>query len=85
MKNLLKLAKTVNSMLVVITIGGKVGYIIIDSDFNELVSIEACTYSDGSKWLVKNRCKSTISYYKSLSSINKEVISKGFTGYKFKP
>lgn len=60
------------------------GFAIIDSDNNELLECEPVYYSNGDRWLIRNKCTipSQLFYVKSLRGLKTEI-KAGRTGYVF--
>lgn len=60
------------------------GWAIVDKDQNELIECEPLYYSNGDKWLIKNKCFNRHFYVKSLRGLDTKCqIQAGHTGYKF--
>ncbi len=85
-KSLLHLAESVNGRVEQLSFrfNGvfQTGYAIVDSDNNELLTLEPVHYSNGDRWLVNNHCAERITYVKSLRGLTADI-KPMHTGYKF--
>lgn len=87
MKVLQKLADSIGGKVVILTFRNlgtfQRGYCIIDSDNNELLTLEPLHRSNGDRWLINNHCTKELSYCKDIRAAKSQVIVQGWTGYKF--
>jgi hypothetical protein len=87
-KSLLSLAAKVNGTVELLRYHahGQVnnGFAIVDADSNELLEIEPVYYSNGDRWLIRNKCTipSNSFYRKSLRGFTTDI-KAGRTGYVF--
>lgn len=63
------------------------GYAIVDNDNNELLEVEPVRYSNGDRWLVRNKCLEACTaksreYIKTLQYFTAEI-KPMHTGFKF--
>lgn len=89
-KSLQSLADSINCFIELVKFTGngqtKIGFVIVDSDNNELLELEPVNYSNGDKWKAINKTVEThrLTYHKSLKGIHKAITLKpGYTGYKW--
>lgn len=86
-KSLIELAATVDGSIHSINYRahGQVskGWVIVDKDRNELLEVEPVYYSNGDRWIVRNKTFNRHFYVKSLRYLHTKCqIQAGYTGYK---
>lgn len=59
------------------------GFAVVDQSNNELLVCEPCHYSNGDRWLIKNRCEGTLTYAKTMRGLKASIKPK-HTGFIFR-